>query len=207
MPWIILCRILGAGALLGFFAAAFTPLPTLLALQITRPPQLEPAEAIVVLGAGIRPDGTLSDPSLRRAVEGIALQRQGLAPLLVLAGPERRQAPGLTEAGVRAGLAQDLGVPPELIATEVTARTTREEAARIGALLQAQGVRRILLVTGALHMPRARGVFERAGLEVLEAPVQQRSVDAATPESRLELLGGILGELLARLYYRAAGHL
>ena len=46
------------------------------------------------------------------------------------------------------------------------ARNTEEEAQMIAAA----GFRRIRLVTSAWHMPRAKMLFERAGLEVVPAP-------------------------------------
>lgn len=160
----------------------------------------------MVLGAGVEPDGTLSDPSLRRAVYGITLARQGLAPLLVLLGGAPRDG-GPPEASVRAALAQKLGLPPATILTETEAHTTREEAARLGQRLPPLGVRRILLVTGTLHMARARGVFERAGFAVLPAPVEERSLQATQPEDRLKLVRGLAAELLGVAYYLAAGYL
>jgi uncharacterized SAM-binding protein YcdF (DUF218 family) len=53
---------------------------------------------------------------------------------------------------------------------EGSSTTTTENAADTARLLLPRGVRRILLVTSALHMRRARGLFERAGFEVVPAP-------------------------------------
>ena len=43
----------------------------------------------------------------------------------------------------------------------------------VGVLAHAQGVRRILLVTSAVHMPRASLLFRRNGMEVFEVPVPE----------------------------------
>ena len=75
------------------------------------------------------------------------------------------------------------------------------------ALLQPRGVRKILLVTNSLHMGRARGVFERAGFEVLVAVADNISNTADSPESRLSLMYRASKEFLARIYYRIAGYL
>ncbi|HSB70897.1 MAG TPA: YdcF family protein [Candidatus Methylomirabilis sp.] len=151
--WERACRILGLIGVVVFLACAYTPLPNLLAHSLAARSRLEPAEAIVVLAASVSEDGALGDVSLRRAIQGIVLQRKGLAPLLVLSGPAPDTGP--TEAEVRAALALDLGVPAEAINMESRGRTTREEAIRIGEFLRARQVRRILLVTDSQHMARA----------------------------------------------------
>lgn len=205
MPCAISLRLLGLAGVLLFLAAAFTPLPNLLARSGSTSPRREPAEAIVVLAGGLQPDGLLSDLSLRRALQGIVLHREGLASLLVFLGEVRGEHP--SEASIRAALARQLGISPKVILTEAGARTTREEAARIERLLRPMGVRRILLVTDSQHMARAQGVFERAGFEVLAAEADDFSKAAVGPEERLRLMRRFLQELLARLYYRIAGYL
>ena len=63
-------------------------------------------------------------------------------------------------------LLKDLGVGEDALLFLPEARNTEEEARH----LAASGIRRICLVTSAWHMPRARMLFERAGLEVRTAP-------------------------------------
>ncbi len=108
---------------------------------------------------------------------------------------------------VRAELARDLGISQQVILTEAYARTTREEAIRVGALLRARSVQRILLVTDSQHMMRARRLFEREGFEVLAAPAEELSSRISKPEEKLRLTRRILQELFARLYYQIAGYL
>jgi uncharacterized SAM-binding protein YcdF (DUF218 family) len=199
-----LCRLLGFFGVAFFFISAFTPVPNVLNRWLSPPSQLERAEAIVVLGAGAWPDAVLSDSSMRRALHGILLYRKGLAPLLVFLGPGGDEGPA--EAEIRAQLARELGISSAAILTEAGAWTTREEALRTGALLQARGVHRILLVTEAHHMQRARAVFDHAGFEVLVAPVQEISGDVSSPEGRLRLMRRMLQEFLARIYYRVTGY-
>ncbi len=195
-------RGLGLAGLALLLACAFTPLATSLAGWLGSTPRLEPADAIVVLGSGILPDGTLSGNSLERAVYGMRLHRRGLAPLLVFTGgPATQSRP--SEPSVRAALADELGVAGTAVLT-VSASTTREEAAHVAALLRPRGVRRILLVTESLHLVRAGGVFERAGLRVLPAPTDGTPSDS-NPEARLALTREILQEVLARLLYRLQG--
>ncbi len=196
------CRGLGLVGLALLAAAAFTPLPVVLARSIGVPARLGLAEAVVVLGANVRPDGSLNDVSLRRTIHGIRLHRKGLAPLLVFSGPPAR-ADRPAEPAVRADLAGELGTPSSAVLT-ATAWTTAEEAAHVQALLAPRGVHRILLVTDSQHLVRASRLFERAGFQVLPAP-PETDPDAATPEARLELTRQILEELVARLFHRVAG--
>jgi uncharacterized SAM-binding protein YcdF (DUF218 family) len=195
----------GAVCLATFFAVAYTPLTTALEARRAEPPVLSRADAIVVLGAGMAPDGVLNDASLDRLVNGVVLFRRGLAPRLMLLGPGHREGP--TEAEMRAALARDLGVPAEAMLIEPRGLTTRHEAALVAARMRETGGRRILLVTGAFHMPRARLLFEREGLDVVPAPVVEISPVTGQPDARLELGRLLLQEALARVYYRVAGFL
>ncbi len=86
-------------------------------------------------------------------------------------------------------------------------RTTREEAQRMAALLGPRGVRTILLVTDPQHLIRARRLFERAGFRVLAAVADDVGTTPQDAEGRLKLTRVIVIEVLARLYYRAAGYL
>jgi len=195
-------RFLGAGVLLAFLAVAFTPLANALASRLAEPAALGGADAIVVLGAGLGPAGSLSDASLRRFVHGIRLYRRGLAPVLAFTGgPAIRRRP---EAELRAALAREIGVPAADVVIVPAARTTREEARRVREDLGARGVHRILLVTGATHMARARALFVKAGFAVQAAPITEAAV---SPEERIDLMRRLLQEVAARGYYRLAGWL
>lgn len=72
----------------------------------------------------------------------------------------------------------DLGVPREAIVGFEGPRNTEEEAK----LIAERGMKRVLLVTSAWHMPRAKMLFERAGLEVVEAPCDYEMHYAAERE-------------------------
>ena len=205
MTWRHTARAFGLAGIALFFVAAFTPLPERIAGWATIAPQIAHADAIVVLAGSLSPSGALTAGSLRRTVHGIVLFREGLAPLLVLSGGPAIDK-GLREAEVRAGLARTLGVPHEAILADSGGHTTRDEAVRLRPILQPRGVRTILLVTDAEHMPRARGVFERAGFEVLPAPVGEPE-PTLEPGARLDLFGRTAQEMLAGLYYRLVGSL
>lgn len=103
-----LLRWLGGAAMLGFLLAAFTPAVGFVGSRLDpdRPP--ERAEAIVVPGAGgVTAAGTLTDRSLRGAMQGVTLFRQGWAPVLVLSGSVQKGR--RTEAEARADFARQAG--------------------------------------------------------------------------------------------------
>jgi uncharacterized SAM-binding protein YcdF (DUF218 family) len=196
----------GALSLALFLALTFTPIAAWASRCLEVRPRLEPASAIVVLGGGgLHADGSLSHVSLRRTLHGIDLYQRGLAPLLVVAGPERRAT--RTEAEVRAMLARRLGVPATAILTQTSARTTREEAVHIAAALEPRGARRILLVADAQGMRRALAVFRHVGLDPLPAPADDVPSAPGTPTARLAVAQRVLMEALALAYYQAAGYL
>jgi uncharacterized SAM-binding protein YcdF (DUF218 family) len=180
-------------------------LPNVLDARLRPPVELGPADAIVVLGAGLAPDGSLDGNSERRTVRGIVLYRRHLAPVIVFGGPTYGMP--VSEAELRARLARLLGVPADAIITDPEPRTTNEEAARLGPLLRARGARRVLLVTDGAHMARAEALFERQGLTVLPAPADPWRGRGRRPEDRLGVARFVVREAVARLYYHLAGYL
>ena len=139
--------------------------------------QLPTADAILVLGglveAAAPPDRL--EPNLGAAADRIwhaaRLYRAGKAPRILASGGNLPWS-GVEqpESSVMAELLQELGVPAAVILQEPNSRTTRENRDRSLPILRANGVRRILLVTSALHMPRALALFRATDLEVIPAP-------------------------------------
>jgi hypothetical protein len=70
-------RVVGGATLAGFALCAFTPLPNEVCRRSVVTAEPRPAQAIVVLGSTMTPDGMLSASSLRRALLGIELYRAG----------------------------------------------------------------------------------------------------------------------------------
>jgi uncharacterized SAM-binding protein YcdF (DUF218 family) len=184
-------------------------------------PERAGAQAIVVLAAGRLRRAPEYDGrdipdyiALARVRYGAHLQRQTGLPILVSGGSGAPSAldRGYSEAdGMAAALREDFGVPVKWL--ENRSRDTAENAAFSAAILRADGVRRILLVTDAMHMPRARAVFARAGLEVVSAPTmffgnQPLSIHAWIPRAEgMRRSWYATYELLGMVWYRlrAAG--
>jgi uncharacterized SAM-binding protein YcdF (DUF218 family) len=131
------------------------------------------AEAIVVLGGGIRTDAvefgggdTLNARTLERLRYGAWLHRKTGKPLLVAGGAVDKEVEAEGPL-MRAALESEFGVPVAWVERRST--NTRENARFSAALLKAAGIRRIYLVSHVWHLPRAVPEFEREGLAVVPA--------------------------------------
>jgi uncharacterized SAM-binding protein YcdF (DUF218 family) len=74
-----------------------------------------------------------------------------------------------------ARLLEEWNIPPTAIQIEGGSINTHENAIRSYEVLAPQGIHRILLVTSAMHMPRAAGAFRKAGFEVVAVPADFHS--------------------------------
>ena len=90
------------------------------------------------------------------------------------------------------------GIEPRWVETRSV--NTYENAVESWCLLEGEGVRRIVLVTHARHMARARHAFRSAGFVVLPDPIpepRQRALEAADfvpSRTGLQRAGRVLGE-------------
>lgn len=140
---------------------------------------LEPmpkAEVIVVLGGATR-DAYQPRPIIEvneagdRLLYGAWLYRQGYGEHLLLTGGEPFvSAQGTTEAMEMAWIMELLQLPSTALWLEEEARNTYENGVYSREILAAAEINRIILVTSAVHMPRAVAVFEKQGFEVIPAP-------------------------------------
>lgn len=174
-------RLFWAGGLWLLLISA-TPLSTWLAvgLEYRYPvwrPALLPSDStktihIMVLGGGmtsgenITPADQLSGDALNRIVEGVRIKHLAPRAQLVTSGfsirSDRSQAEILSTAAV------DLGVSPADTLWLPDPRTTREEAAAYRARFDDGAT--IILVTSAMHLPRAMGWFRHNGMDPIPAP-------------------------------------
>jgi len=189
-------------------------------LESTYPPQpinaLHASDAIVLLGGGVElpapprlmPDLNDSADRLWLAAE---LYHAGKAPLIVVSGGQVFPQPGLkSEAEYHAMLLERMGVPRDAIVLETQSRNTQENAEFVARLLQQRGLKRILLTTSAIHMPRSMLLFSQTGLEVEPAvcdirvaPLQRPWLLGILPSAQaLSLSEGAIREWMGYLFYR-----
>ena len=138
------------------------------------------AVAILVLGGGVEPyapeygTSNLSSYSLESLRYGLWLGRETGWPVGFSGGTGWANRAGAAEAEVAARIAEhEYGQPLRWV--EAQSRDTRENAARSLPLLQASGVRHVLLVTRGWHMQRAKALFdaegEGTGMRIEAAPM------------------------------------
>lgn len=148
------------------------------------------AQAIVVLSGGLEREApeyggdTVAERTLLRVRYGAVLAHRLGLPVLVTGG--RPDNATRTEAAAMAEiLEREFAVKVRW--QETQSRDTAGNAALSAEILRAAGVRRIVLVTQAFHMPRAARLFRAAGLEVVPAPTQFKTAGGG-PLSPLDLL-------------------
>ncbi|MEI2417703.1 YdcF family protein [Orrella sp. JC864] len=179
--------------------------------------QMPVADAIVVLGghtANSRAnwfeayDPKTARPRIDRAAE---LYKAGRAGKVVLSGGALEGQ--VSEAqGMAHGLRQ-LGVPDSALILENSSRTTYENAALTLQTLQDHDIRTVLLVTSALHMPRAMAAFRKQGIAVVAAPNVPQIVPPQNPPlprwwpdmRTMDASRSIIKEYVGLMVYRLRG--
>ena len=114
-----------------------------------------------------------------RMVYAAYLYHQGIAPNLLLTGGyipwmHERDAP----ANDMAEILKMLNVPEDALWFETASFNTYENARNTRQILDKKGIDRIVLVTSAMHMPRALALFERQGFSVIPAPTDYNVTQA-----------------------------
>jgi uncharacterized SAM-binding protein YcdF (DUF218 family) len=115
--------------------------------------------------------------------QAAALYRAGKAPWVVISGGNQPDTEGeQPEGDAIAEMLVVLGVPAQAIRRETTSRNTRENAANVRGVLREIGARRVLLVTSALHMPRAIKTLQKVwAAEPLQISPQPTDVQVPHP--------------------------
>ena len=120
------------------------------------------ADAILVLGGALSGASPPLRPSFDigsaadRVWHAAALYRAGKARYVLVAGGNNPNVPGLDlEATAIREMLRGLGVPDAAIRSEGLSRNTIENAFESKALVRRVNAQRLLLVTSAMHMPRA----------------------------------------------------
>ncbi|WP_213576877.1 YdcF family protein [Rhodococcus sp. USK13] len=140
--------------------ASFTPPNPLPAIQ-------GPSTAIIVLGYGLLPDGSMR-PELINRLQATVIQSfvSPFSPIIVTGGNPQN---GITEAAAMQGWLQANGVAPQRIHAEHRAGSTVANALNSVPLARSLGAGGAIIVTSANHIRRATVDFNVARLPVVGA--------------------------------------
>ena len=171
------------------------------------------ADAIVVLSGMVR---TLNQRNILsyewtdaadRIFAGIELKRANKAPKLALTGGKLPWSVGKPEGEFLRDIAIKNGIPSEQIWITENVQNTDQEARATLNILENENPK-VILVTSAFHMPRARKVFEAAGLKVIPFAVDFRAsadkitlMDFIPSADALKDTSFFVREMIGRLYY------
>lgn len=157
----------------------------ILPLENRFPPWQEqggPPDGIVVLGGAFdtlvgpaRDEISLNESAERVAVVAELARRFPNARIVFSGGSGRLVFRGATEATLATRLFDSFGISRSRFASEDQSRDTYENAQFSKEIAQPDASERWLLVTSAHHMPRAIGVFRKAGFPVEAYPVDWRT--------------------------------
>jgi len=203
--WRVWARALTTIGALALLLMGFTPLGAMLAAPLEarfrEAPRDLPAapDGIIVLGGAANAELSAERnwPVLSEAAERlttpIALMRKYPEARLVFSGGSAALlGPPYSETEVAKQFWNDVGLDESRVFFEGRSRNTLENAVFARELVQPKAGERWLLVTSATHMPRAMGVFRKAGFPVIAFPVDYRT---RRDVWRLEFPGGALGAM------------
>ncbi|MFO7340289.1 MAG: YdcF family protein, partial [Lysobacteraceae bacterium] len=152
--------------------------------------QAQPADAIIVLGAAAY-DARPSPVFEERIRHGLALYRQGYAPVLLFTGGYGTGA-RFSESQVARRYALRQGIPESAILIETTSRTTRQNLQEARRLMREHGLHRAIVVSDPLHMARALRLCRELGIEAVGSP---------TPSTRFRTIQTQWRFLLQEVYF------
>jgi uncharacterized SAM-binding protein YcdF (DUF218 family) len=176
-------------------------------------------DGIIVLGGPIDADlsvmhrrAVISAAGDRMIAAAVVAHRYPNARLLYSGGSANLLSNDAKEADFAADLFEGLGIARSRLLMERNSRNTLENAEFSGALVSPKPGERWLLVTSAFHMPRAVGLFRKAGFAVEAYPVDWKLGRGADLITFSNLAGEGLGrtdaavrEWLGLFAYWAAG--
>jgi uncharacterized SAM-binding protein YcdF (DUF218 family) len=136
------------------------------------------AEVIVLLGGGTESNDyprpmTEVNGAGDRVLYAAKLYKEGAASAILASGGnvDFSTARGTTPADEMRELLVLTGIPEDAIWLQPNSQNTYEDALYSAEILIEKDIKEIILVTSAMHMPRAKALFEAQGFTVIPAPV------------------------------------
>lgn len=147
------------------------------------------ADAIVVFGAGVKEDGTMSDALTDRTVTGCNLYLKGFAPKIIFSG-----GPGPGEVHETAAMkkrALEMGVPEKDIIIDTDGLNTKKTVENTTAIFRQNSYGRIITVSHFYHLPRIKMAYQRYGQEVFTVPAKEPRILLRLPQYLLREIAAI----------------
>ena len=176
---------------------------------------VENADAVVVLSGmlgGIQTsEGVAAQrgEATDRLFAGVDLLKAGKAPLIIFTRGQYPWSYLPPEGEVLAQRAISMGVGPDQILLTGVVTNTADEADEVKTLLEFGSMKRVILVTSSFHMPRAKLLFDRAGIHSVPYPTDFRSsgghsswMSLIPSASGLHKTSGAVREFIGRVYYQ-----
>jgi len=178
-------------------------------------PRSEAPQAIVVLaGYVVVPEEPRADPEFgvetHRRLLKVVLLRRTWRPLPVYASGGKMGGRISYAAAMKDDLVRR-GVPAEAVRVEEASANTYENAVNTAALLKADGVKSVVLVTSEYHLLRAELCFRMQGIQVYPVSADEKAewgietMNPGWPGERV--VGRTLHEYVALVWYRLKGRL
>jgi uncharacterized SAM-binding protein YcdF (DUF218 family) len=190
-------RGLALTAILILIASATLPVGVLLIAPLENrfaapPSDLPPPEGIIVLGGAINDQAsadrqeTVFDEGGERLTEAVVLaKRYPQARVVYTGGSASFVGATSTEALQARKLMSQMGIAPARVTIEDKSRNTDENARFTAAIVRPQPSQRWIVATSAFHIPRAMGVFKKAGFHPIAYPVAFRTLGRWPDDLRL----------------------
>lgn len=117
-------------------------------------------DCIIVLGAGVRSDGSPSPMLQDRLITGIELYENGVSDRLLMSGDHTQKE--YDEVNIMKSYAVDKGIPSEHVFMDHAGISTYDSIYRAKEIFQAD---KIVIVTQEYHLYRALHIAEKLGIE------------------------------------------
>jgi len=138
------------------------------------------ADAVVVFGARVYADGTMSTALLDRTVTGCNLVLKEYADLIIFSG-----GPGdgdIHETEAMKAKAIRKGIPKEAIILDKNGLNTQHTVDNTTKIFAQKGINRILVVSHFYHLPRIKMTYRRDGYDVYTVPAKESYTLTAMPK-------------------------
>jgi uncharacterized SAM-binding protein YcdF (DUF218 family) len=217
-------RLLVKVAALMLFLLCWTPVSMLIVRAVQSPYSWQPptdkqAGAIVVLAGEVHdpfpplPLPLLGSSTYERCRYAAWLYHEWEPLPLLLSGGSLHSDQRWSYAEVMRDFLLRHGVPESKLIIENRSRSTDENARYTAEILRQKAIRKIVLVTDAVHMRRAQKTFEKLGFMVIPAPCGFRPVyefdwgDALPSWRAIVWNEDVLHEVVGLIWYWARGRI